>query len=190
MIAKGLDFPNVTLVGLMDADISLHLPDFRAHERTFQLLVQVAGRSGRGDRAGEVVVQTHQPHAAPIQFGRRQDYDGFAVAELENRREFLYPPYRHVIHHLFRGKNRDKVVFYADQWVRHLRTSLVAADATEIRGPAPCPVERVQDHFRQQAFYFCPTPSRLVPKLTALRQAFPWDRDIIETLDVDAISMG
>ena len=72
MIAKGLDFPNVTLVGLIDADRSLHIEDFRAAERTFQLIVQVSGRSGRGDRAGEVVIQTHTPHAAPIQLPARQ----------------------------------------------------------------------------------------------------------------------
>ncbi|HBM85780.1 MAG TPA: primosomal protein N', partial [Opitutae bacterium] len=74
MIAKGLDFPNVTLVGLVDADMSLHIEDFRAAERTFQLVVQVSGRSGRGDRAGEVVIQTHTPHAPPIQFARQSDF--------------------------------------------------------------------------------------------------------------------
>ena len=103
MIGKGLDFPNVTLVGLIDADISMHVPDFRANERTFQLLVQVAGRAGRGDRAGEVIVQTFTPQAEAIQFSRHADFAGFAAAELKMRREFHYPPYRHLIHHLFRG---------------------------------------------------------------------------------------
>ena len=74
MIGKGLDFPNVTLVGLIDADLSMHIPDFRANERTFQLLVQVAGRAGRGDRAGEVIVQTFTPQAEAIQFSRHADY--------------------------------------------------------------------------------------------------------------------
>src|ERR1019366_6744493 len=80
MIGKGLDFPNVTLVGLIDADISMHIPDFRANERTFQLLVQVAGRAGRGDRAGEVIVQTFTPQASAVQFSRHADYAGFAAA--------------------------------------------------------------------------------------------------------------
>ena len=88
MIGKGLDFPNVTLVGLVDADLSMHVPDFRANERTFQLLVQVAGRSGRGERAGEVVVQTFTPHADAIQFARRVDFDGFADAELKMRAKY------------------------------------------------------------------------------------------------------
>src|SRR5690606_31360662 len=83
MIAKGLDFPNVTLVGLVDADLSLHIPDFRASERTFQLLVQVAGRAGRGDLPGDVIVQTFTPHAGPIQYARRGDFDGFSEEELE-----------------------------------------------------------------------------------------------------------
>jgi len=91
MIGKGLDFPNVTLVGLIDADISMHIPDFRANERTFQLLVQVAGRAGRGDRAGEVVVQTFTPKAEAIQFSRHADYAGFAEAELKIRRAFSLP---------------------------------------------------------------------------------------------------
>lgn len=118
MIAKGLDFPNVTLVGLVDADKSLHVEDFRAAERTFQLIVQVSGRSGRGDRAGEVVIQTHTPHAPPIQFARKSDFDGFQLEELEQRREFNYPPFRRLIRHLFRGRNPDKVNFYIEQWLK------------------------------------------------------------------------
>jgi primosomal protein N' (replication factor Y) len=116
MIAKGLDFPNVTLVGLVDADMSLHVEDFRAAERTFQLIVQVSGRSGRGDRAGEVVIQTSTPHAPPIQFARKSDFDGFQLEELEQRREFNYPPFQHLIRHLFRGRNPEKVEFYIEQW--------------------------------------------------------------------------
>jgi primosomal protein N' (replication factor Y) len=112
MIGKGLDFPNVTLVGLVDADLSMHIPDFRANERTFQLLVQVAGRAGRGDRAGEVVVQSFNPQAEAIQFARHADFTGFAEAELEVRRRFGYPPQRHLIRHLLRGRNPDKLKFF------------------------------------------------------------------------------
>ena len=113
MIAKGLDFPNVTLVGLVDADRSLHVEDFRASERTFQLIVQVSGRAGRGDRSGEVVVQTCTPHAAPILYARQSDFDGFLWETLEQRKEFNYPPYRHLIRHLFfRTKSRKGRVLY------------------------------------------------------------------------------
>lgn len=189
MIAKGLDFPNVTLVGLMDADLSMHVPDFRAAERTFQLVVQVAGRAGRGDLPGEVVVQTYLPHAESIQFGRHQDFKGFADQEMAHRREFGYPPFRHIVHHLLRGRNREKVEFYAKQWVQFLENGLSPADRVEIRGPAPCPVERVQDYFRHQVWYFVPRVTPFMARLTELRQAFPWDREVIEVVDADAVQL-
>jgi primosomal protein N' (replication factor Y) len=185
MIAKGLDFPNVTLVGLLDADISMHLPDFRASERTFQLLVQVSGRAGRGDRAGEVVVQTYMPASPPIQFGRQQDFDGFTDEELSHRKEFGYPPYRHLIHHLIRGQNQEKVEFYAKQWVQQVGKGLQKR-GVEIRGPAPCPVERIQNMFRYQIWYFTPNVGRVMPYLNEQRRLFKWDPDLIEILDVDA----
>ena len=94
MIAKGLDFPNVTLVGVIDADLPLRMEDFRASERAFQLLVQVAGRAGRGDRAGEVYVQSYALHSPSIQFARKSDLGGFVEEEMELRRELGYPPFR------------------------------------------------------------------------------------------------
>jgi primosomal protein N' (replication factor Y) len=95
MIAKGLHFPSVTLVGIINADLSLHLPDFRAGERTFQLLTQVAGRAGRGDVEGEVLVQTFTPFSPSIQFARHHDFDGFAEQELEFRERFGFRIYSH-----------------------------------------------------------------------------------------------
>jgi primosomal protein N' (replication factor Y) len=95
MIAKGLHFPNVTLVGILNADVGLHVPDFRAGERTFQLITQVAGRAGRGELEGEVIVQTFTPHSPSIQFARRHDFDGFAGQELEMRAHLDFPPYSH-----------------------------------------------------------------------------------------------
>ncbi len=187
MIAKGLDFPNVTLVGLVDADISLHLPDFRAAERTFQLLVQVAGRAGRGDRAGEVVVQTYLPHSPPIQFARRADFEDFLQVELEQRREFHYPPYRHLIQHIFRGRNPDKVAFFAERWVRELEK--VAIADLEIRGPAPSPFEKIKDNYRYQVWYFVRNVTRAVTRLSALRSSFKMDKDVIDVLDVDPVDL-
>ncbi|HTU03679.1 MAG TPA: primosomal protein N', partial [Candidatus Sulfotelmatobacter sp.] len=151
MIGKGLDFPNVTLVGLVDADLSMHIPDFRANERTFQLLVQVAGRAGRGDRAGEVVVQSFTPQSEAIQFARHADYAGFADAELAVRREFGYPPQRHLIQHLFRGTNPDKLKFFAEQWAKRVREAL--GRRAEVRGPAPAPFEKIRDEYRWQLWY-------------------------------------
>lgn len=188
MIAKGLDFPNVTLVGLLDADLSMHLPDFRASERTFQLLVQVSGRAGRGDRSGEVVVQTYMPASPPIQYGRQQDFDGFTHEELSHRKEFGYPPYRHLIHHLIRGQNQEKVAFYAKQWVAHIEAGMKER-GVEIRGPAPCPVERIQNMFRFQIWYFTPSVGKVVPWLARERASFKWDPELIEIVDVDAMNL-
>lgn len=188
MIAKGLDFPNVTLVGLVDADMSLHVEDFRAAERTFQLIVQVSGRAGRGDRAGEVVIQTSTPHAPPIQFARKSDFSGYQLEELEQRREFNYPPFRDLIRHVFRGRNPEKVEFYIEQWARVLEKEL--GEAIEIRGPAPAPIEKIRDEYRYQLWYFTPSASRVIQKLVALRAEFKLDKEIIDTVDVDPMQMS
>jgi primosomal protein N' (replication factor Y) len=188
MIAKGLDFPNVTLVGLVDADMSLHIEDFRAAERTFQLVVQVSGRSGRGDRAGEVVIQTHTPHAPPIQFARKSDFDGFQLEELEQRREFNYPPFRHLIRHLFRGRNPDKVNFYIDQWTKLVEKEM--GEMVEVRGPAPAPIEKIRDEYRFQLWYFAPSASAIIGKLAALRESFKMDQEVIDHIDVDPMNLS
>ncbi len=188
MIGKGLDFPNVTLVGLIDADISMHVPDFRANERTFQLLVQVAGRAGRGDRAGEVIVQTFTPQAGAIQFSRHADYAGFAETELRMRREFHYPPYRHLIHHLFRGPNPEKLKFFAEQWAKLVEKEF--GDRLELRGPSPSPIEKIKDEYRWQLWYFCASAVKVVPRLAELRDAFAWPDDLTQVLDVDPVNLG
>ncbi|HXQ81417.1 MAG TPA: primosomal protein N' [Opitutaceae bacterium] len=187
MIGKGLDFPNVTLVGLVDADLSMHIPDFRANERTFQLLVQVAGRSGRGDRAGEVVVQSFTPQSEAIQFARHADYAGFADAELAVRREFGYPPQRHLIQHLFRGANPDKLKFFAEQWARRVRDAL--GRRAEVRGPAPAPFEKIRDEYRWQLWYFVDSVTRVIGELTRMRDEFDWPDGVTQHLDVDPMNL-
>jgi len=188
MIGKGLDFPNVTLVGLIDADISMHIPDFRANERTFQLLVQVAGRAGRGDQAGEVVVQTFTPQADPIQFSRHADYAGFSTAELKLRKDFRYPPYRHLIHHLFRGPNAEKLKFFAEQWAKLVEKEL--GDRVELRGPSPSPIEKIKDAYRWQLWYFTGNVTKVIPIISKLRAEFAWPDDVIQVLDVDPVSLS
>lgn len=187
MIGKGLDFPNVTLVGLIDADISMHIPDFRANERTFQLLVQVAGRAGRGDQAGEVVVQTFTPQAEAIQFSRHADYAGFSAAELQMRKDFRYPPYRHLIHHLFRGPNSEKLKFFSEQWARLVEKEL--GDKVELRGPAPSPIEKIKDAYRWQLWYFTNNVSKVIPLISKLRADFAWPDDMVQVIDVDPVSL-
>ena len=189
MIAKGLDFPNVTLVGLVDADRSLHVEDFRASERTFQLIVQVSGRAGRGDRAGEVVVQTCTPHASPILYARQTDFQGFLMETLEQRKEFNYPPYRHLIRHLFSGKNPDKVLFFMNQWLKVLKESM--GETLDIRGPAPAPIEKIKDEYRFHFWYFTPSVVRSIDGIDEARKAFKskLDKDVREWIDVDPIQM-
>ena len=160
----------------MDADLSLHQTDFRAHERTFQLLVQVSGRAGRGDTAGEVFVQTYTPHASADPVSRKKPTsDGFLDAELAQRKEYHYPPSRRLIRHLFRGHNAEKVKFYAEQWAK--RAEIVLKDAAELRGPAPPPLDKIKGFYRYQLWYFVDSIGRIAPLLRQLQQdEFPQTR--------------
>jgi len=187
MIGKGLDFPNVTLVGLVDADISMHVPDFRAQERTFQLLLQVAGRAGRGDREGEVFVQTFTPQAAAILFAKQNDFDGFIETEVKMRESFGYPPFRHLVHHMFRGQNADKVRFVAEAWTRQVEREL--AGKLEIRGPAPAPIERVEGEWRFQVWFLAAQVTKIVPELVRMQRNFAWPEGVTQTMDVDPVSL-
>jgi primosomal protein N' (replication factor Y) len=143
MVAKGLDFPNVTLVGVVAADIGLHLPEFRAAERSFDLLTQVAGRSGRAV-PGEAIVQTYSPEHPALQFASRHDFDGFAAHELEQRRELNYPPFAEMIALGVIGRKRELVSAAAERYAAELRGSVDA----EVLGPAPFPIPRVNDEWR------------------------------------------
>jgi primosomal protein N' (replication factor Y) (superfamily II helicase) len=129
MIAKGLHFPNVTLVGIIYADLALHQPDFRAGERTFQLLTQVAGRAGRGDVEGEVFVQAFAPFHPAIQYARRHDFNGFYEQEIEFREQLKYPPVSRVALLTLKGRNEEKVKFSAEHLKRELEKALRSAAA-------------------------------------------------------------
>ncbi|MDE0769262.1 MAG: primosomal protein N' [Opitutaceae bacterium] len=188
MIAKGLDFPNVTLVGMVDADLSLHIPDFRANERTFQLLVQVSGRAGRGDLAGEVVVQTFTPHADPIQFARRGEVDAFLDVEAESRERFQYPPYRHLIRQVFRGPNPEKVLFFAEQFAKRVEAQMGAR--VELRGPAPCSIEKMKDNYRFQVWYFTSNIGPSMAELVGIATTINWPKDVIQVMDADPVSLS
>ena len=184
MIAKGLDFPRVTLVGVIDADLPLRMEDFRASERAFQILVQVAGRAGRGDRAGEVYVQTYAPHESCIQFSRRAELDAFLEEELSLRKELKYPPYRHLIRHVFRGRGEEKTRFYADQWRKKLDSSQVSG--VEIKGPAATPLAKIKGYYRYHLFYLCSSVNHTLSQIQKIRSEFPIDKEIFDYLDVDA----
>jgi primosomal protein N' (replication factor Y) len=149
MIAKGLDFPNVRLVGVVSADTALHLPDFRASERTFQLIAQVAGRTGRGVQAGRVVVQTFEPEDRSLTLAAKHDFLGFAAATLPERQAHGYPPYRRLTRFIVRGPDEKEARDGATRLGERLRKT-VAERKTNARllGPAAAPVARIQDQFR------------------------------------------
>ena len=187
MIAKGLDFPRVTLVGIIDADISLHMPDFRAAEKTYQLIVQVAGRAGRGDGNGEVVIQTLKPESAPIQYAKRDDMNSFLEEELRNRTEFSYPPAMRLIRQIFRSRSEQKLAFYTEQFARAAEKELEGI--CQIRGPSPAPLEKSEDFYRWHIWYFCPSVKPVVAAILSLKKKFPMDEDIDDVLDVDPMSL-
>jgi primosomal protein N' (replication factor Y) len=149
MIAKGLDFPNVTLVGVVDADTGLHLPDFRSAERTFQLVAQVAGRAGRGPRGGEVLVQTRSAGHEALRAAARHDFEGFAEGELARRRSPAYPPTVGLVNVLVSGTQADRVAQAAVEVGGWLRDVIAArAPGVELLGPAPAPLARLKDRWR------------------------------------------
>jgi len=150
MIAKGLDFPNVTVVGVVDADVALNLPDFRAGERTFQLLTQVAGRAGRGPKGGRVIVQTRQPGHRAVVHAAQHDVEGFAKAELAEREDPPYPPHAHLANLVVSGTSERKVAEAAAglaAWLRDLFRAQPRSRA-DLLGPAPCPIGKVRGRYR------------------------------------------
>ncbi|HEY3314012.1 MAG TPA: primosomal protein N' [Bacillota bacterium] len=147
MVAKGLDFPRVTLVGAVAADTALNLPDFRAAERTFQLLTQVAGRAGRGD-PGEVVFQTYQPEHYSLLRAKEQDFEAFYAAELEVRRGLGYPPFTRLGVIIVSGVREQPVIDAAQDLADRVKAA--AGEATEVLGPAPAPFARLRGRFRWQ----------------------------------------
>ena len=183
MIAKGLHFPNVTLVGIINADLALHLPDFRAGERTFQLLTQVAGRAGRGETAGEVFVQTYTPFSPSIQFARHHDFAGYFEQELEFRERCDFPPFKHAILITVRSAHEGRAKLSTETLVRRLRESLgsefILGDAT------PAPLEKLQGQFRFHILLRGEAIMRLSRLVRETLEKLPLPEDVLATVDVD-----
>ncbi|HVC44758.1 MAG TPA: primosomal protein N' [Candidatus Binataceae bacterium] len=191
MITKGFDFPGVTLVGVVLADLALNLPDFRSAERTFQLLTQVAGRAGRGTQPGRVLIQTYAPHHYSIRAARDQDYARFIRRELDLRRELMYPPFARMA--LVRVEGADNA-----------RTSQLAAraagvlgrfarpDTMRILGPAPAPIERIKQRYRWQVAVKARELNDLRAALTAMRAEVATAAEAAHVrviIDIDPINM-
>jgi primosomal protein N' (replication factor Y) len=187
MIAKGLHFPNVTLIGVLNADLSLHVPDFRAGERTFQLLTQVAGRAGRGDVEGEVIVQTFTPFHPTIQAARRLDYEGFCDQELEFRRELSYPPFAHLVCVGFRGEQETRVAAAAAALAERLRPEL--AEDVVMTDPCAAPLARAKGKFRYQVLLRAARTRAMTQPLRAALRAVKWPAGVAFSVDVDAVAL-
>ena len=183
MIAKGLHFPNVTLVGIINADLALHLPDFRAGERTFQLLTQVAGRAGRGETAGEVFVQTYTPFSPSIQFARHHDFAGYFQQELEFRERCDFPPFNHAILITVRSAHEGRAKLSAETLKRRLSEALprefILGDAT------PAPLEKLQGQFRFHILIRGEAIMRLSRLVRETLDKLPFPEDVTVTVDVD-----
>ena len=209
MIAKGLHFPNVTLVGIIYADLALHQPDFRAGERTFQLLTQVAGRAGRGDVEGEVFVQAFAPFHPAIQYARRHDFIGFYEQEIEFREQLKYPPVSRVALLTLKGRNEDKVRFSADYLKRALeskiqspKSKVAAGEMTLdsrpwvldldliISGPAPAPLLRAETFYRYQIMLRTRAMTKLSQALAKIIGTLILPDDISLAVDIDPVNLG
>ncbi|HEY4272813.1 MAG TPA: primosomal protein N' [Candidatus Udaeobacter sp.] len=183
MIAKGLHFPNVTLVGIINADLALHIPDFRAGERTFQLLTQVAGRAGRGETPGEVFVQTYTPFSPSIQFARHHDFAGYFQQELEFRERCDFPPFNHAILITVRSPHEGRAKLSAETLKRRLSEALpeefILGDAT------PAPLEKLQGQFRFHILIRGEAIIRLSRLVRETLDKLPFPEDVTVTVDVD-----
>ena len=190
MIAKGLHFPNVTLVGIIHADLSLHIPDFRAGERTFQLITQVAGRAGRGEVEGEVFVQAFTPFHPAIQYARRHDFVGFYDQEIEFREQLKYPPLARIALLTLKGRNEEKVKLSA----AHVRTELeklVGASADlVIAGPAPAPLARAETFYRYQLMLRTRGMTKLSRAIALLQTTLTLPDDVQMAVDIDPVDLS
>jgi len=182
MIAKGLDLPRVTLVGVASADTALHLPDFRAAERTFQLLTQVAGRAGRSYRGGRVIVQTYNPDHYAVQAASHHDYDAFYERELANRRRLDYPPFSRLVALRYSHSDSRRSQAEATRLGRWLQAEIRRLGLpAELIGPAPCFFSRIQGRYRWQIVIRGPEPTLLLQDV-ALPRGWGVDVDPINLL--------
>lgn len=188
MVAKGLDFPNVTLVGVVGADAGIHVPDFRAAERTFQVLTQVAGRAGRGSEPGEVVVQTFNPDHYSIVRAAEQDYTGFYAEEIEYRRELRYPPFSRLANLICTGETDAAASSLAERLAAVLH--VVLPEEVEVLGPTPAPLMRLRGISRWHAVLRAPTDAPLPDLIReVLCRLTPSERAHV-TVDIDPTSMA
>jgi primosomal protein N' (replication factor Y) len=196
MIAKGLDFPNVTLVGVVNADIGLHVPDFRSAERTFQLLSQVSGRAGRGPQGGRVLVQTFNPEHPSISLAAAHDYAQFVKIESAHREAHHYPPYNRLVRMIVRSQEQQAAEAFAERLaaalttaLENLRTPELARAGIRVLGPAEAPVFRLKGYYRFHFQLQSPSPAALHQLLRAVLPTLRSPAGVEFTTDVDPLNM-
>ena len=186
MIAKGLDFPNVTLAGIINADASLYIPDLRASERTFQLIAQMSGRTGRGIIPGDVYIQTMTPEHPAIKCASNEDYRSFAEQELRSRKELDFPPISRCTLFTFSGEDRDCVESFSNKFSVLVRNTLGPHAA--LRGPTPAPIEKVKSMWRFQLTIFYHNPSMIIPAMKRIMTTVRTQKKVRVSVNVDAAS--
>ena len=187
MVSKGLNFPGVALVGVLQGDTGLLFPDFRASERTFQLLTQVAGRAGRSDSVGEVVIQTYYPDDPAIQAASRHDYDGFCASELPHREELHYPPFQKLARVVMAGANDAAVRSELEAISRSVKNT---SPGLVVLGPSPAVLAKISNEFRYSLLLKCASPKQLAGVLASIRlreKKLPRNMRLI--VDVDPVYM-
>jgi primosomal protein N' (replication factor Y) len=193
MIAKGLDFPALTLVGVMSADTALRLPDFRAAEKTFQLLTQVAGRAGRHALEGHVIVQTYAPEHYSIAYAAKHDYDAFARTELAVRADLGYPPYRRIALVTVSGPDVADAMRTSEAFAYALREAIANTPHIALLGPVPSPIPKIKDRYRFQLLVKAPHDTAIAPMLKAVVAAHAEEahkRDVQMHIDIDPHMLG
>ena len=183
MIAKGLHFPNVTLVGIINADLALHLPDFRAGERTFQLLTQVAGRAGRGEMEGEVFVQSFTPFSPSIQFARHHDYEGYWQQEVDFRSKIGFPPFVHLVLITVKCAHKERGKFSTETLARRLKENL--PPGTNLSDPVPAPLEKLKTQYRYHLLMRGKSAFKLSRHVKAVLAKLQLPTDVVVAVDVD-----
>ena len=186
MIAKGLDFPKVTLVGVVSADANLNLPDFRSGERTFNLITQVAGRAGRGDLGGEVIVQTFTPEHYAVKFAAKHDFHAFFEREINSRRELMFPPFISLVKITLRSKKEENVIKAAAKMAEKLKDKL---RGTDILGPAPSPMAKLRGFYRWNILLRARNREEIVAKLRTALKGFRKGSGVFIAVDVDPMTM-
>lgn len=185
MIAKGLDFPNVTLVGVLNADSSLNMPDFRAAERTYQLLAQVSGRAGRAELPGEVIIQSHDPSAPVIVAAAASNYEAFAADELKARKEGYFPPFCHLAVVNLKSKDLKEVADWAQMYAK----SLGKCKGLTVSEAVPSALEKAEGYYRWQIIVRASSSAAIVRAWRWIVEKRPPKKSLKLAIDIDSLNV-